>query len=165
MRALALPGPGQKLVDALGGMILQAGEDVGEPCVRIDIVDPGGVDQRIDRSSAAATLIRASEGPVMATDRNGSDLPLGDVVGHAQPPVVEEARQCDPSGQAISDGFTDVALSGELCELPRQPTAATSRPSSGEFLSITLPSGDEVRFYRVRESGGRTHVNRTVADA
>lgn len=53
----ALPVPGQKLVDALGGMILQASEDVGEPGVRIDVVDPGGVDQRIDRGSAAATFI------------------------------------------------------------------------------------------------------------
>src|ERR1700734_1775403 len=94
--AFALPVPGQKFIDALGGMVLQAGEDIGEPGVRIDVIDPGGVDQGIDRSSAATTFIRACEGPVMATDSNWSDLPLGGIVGHAQPPVVEEARQSDP---------------------------------------------------------------------
>ena len=33
MQAFALPIPGQKFVDPLGGMVLQAGEDVGEPGV------------------------------------------------------------------------------------------------------------------------------------
>jgi hypothetical protein len=93
LEAFALPVPGQKFIDALGGMVLQAGEDIGEPGVRIDVVDPGGVDQGIDRSSAATTFIRACEGPVMATDSNWSDLPLGGIVGHAQPPVIEEARR------------------------------------------------------------------------
>ena len=37
-------------------MVLQAGEDVGEPGVRIDVVDPGGVDQRIDCRGTAAAL-------------------------------------------------------------------------------------------------------------
>jgi hypothetical protein len=41
--ALALPVPGQELVDALGGMILQAGEDVSEPSLRIDVVGLGGL--------------------------------------------------------------------------------------------------------------------------
>jgi hypothetical protein len=42
--ALALPIPGQEFVEALGRVVLQAGEDVGEPSVRIDVIDPGGVD-------------------------------------------------------------------------------------------------------------------------
>jgi hypothetical protein len=43
LEAFALPVPGQKFIDALGGMVLQAGEDIGEPGVRIDVVDPGGL--------------------------------------------------------------------------------------------------------------------------
>jgi hypothetical protein len=42
-------------------MDLQAGEDIGWPRVRIDVVDPGGVDERIDRGSAASAFIRPAK--------------------------------------------------------------------------------------------------------
>jgi hypothetical protein len=108
--ALALPIPRQEFVEALGGVVLQAGEDVGEPSVRIDVIDPGGVDQGVDRSRAATSFIGTRERPVVATDGNWPDLPLGGIVGDAQPPIVEEARQGDPSGQAIGDGFAEASL-------------------------------------------------------
>jgi hypothetical protein len=37
-------------------MICDAAEHVGEPRLRIDVVELGGVDQRIDRSGAPAAL-------------------------------------------------------------------------------------------------------------
>jgi hypothetical protein len=40
-------------------MIRQAGEHVGEPGLRIDVVELGGLDQSIDRSRAATTFIGA----------------------------------------------------------------------------------------------------------
>jgi hypothetical protein len=43
LRALALPIPGQQVIDALGRMILQAREDIREPGLRIDIVESGGL--------------------------------------------------------------------------------------------------------------------------
>ena len=49
-------------------MILQPCEDIGEPGLRIDIVELGSLDQRIDGGSAPAAFVRASEGPVLATD-------------------------------------------------------------------------------------------------
>jgi hypothetical protein len=64
-------------------MVLQAGEDVGEPGLRIDVVDPGGVDQGVDCGSAAATFIRTGEGPVMATDRICRSAALLDM--HSRP--------------------------------------------------------------------------------
>jgi len=64
LQALALPIPG---LNALSGVILQAGEDVSEPGMGINAVDPGGVDQGVDGGSAPATFIGASKGPVMAT--------------------------------------------------------------------------------------------------
>jgi hypothetical protein len=41
--ALTLPIPRQELVDALGRMIVEAGQDVGEPGLRIDVVELGGL--------------------------------------------------------------------------------------------------------------------------
>jgi len=45
--ACALPVPGWQLVDPLGGMILQVREDIDEPSLRIDVVELGGLDQRV----------------------------------------------------------------------------------------------------------------------
>jgi hypothetical protein len=41
--ALALPIPRRELIDALGRMILQARQDVGEPGLRVDVVELGGL--------------------------------------------------------------------------------------------------------------------------
>ena len=102
-------------------MILQTREDVGEPSLWIDVVELGGLDQSVDRSGALTPLVGAGEGPVMATHDDGPNLPLGCVVGHAQPAIVEEARECHPSGQAVGDGLGDLALPGELGALFAQP--------------------------------------------
>ena len=52
-----------------------------------------GVDQRIDRGSAAATFIRACEGPVVATDKQLAGSPRSAaLLEHAQPPVVRDLR-------------------------------------------------------------------------
>ena len=74
-------------------MILQAREDIGEPGLRIDVAELGGLDQRVDRSGATAAFVRAGEGPIVAADRERPDRPLGGIVGDAQTAVVEEAGQ------------------------------------------------------------------------
>jgi hypothetical protein len=62
----------QQLVDALGGRILQAREVVGERSLRIDVVELGCLDQRVDGGGTAAALVRPREGPVVATDRDAA---------------------------------------------------------------------------------------------
>lgn len=62
----------QELVDALGGMIWQPGEHVGEPSLRVDIVELGSRDQGVDGSSPPTTFVGAGEGPVAAPDRDGT---------------------------------------------------------------------------------------------
>jgi hypothetical protein len=37
------PVPGQQLVDVLGRMILQSRQNVGEPRLRVDVVELGGL--------------------------------------------------------------------------------------------------------------------------
>jgi hypothetical protein len=41
--------------------------------------------------------------------------------GHAQPAIVEEARECRPSSEAVGDGLGDLALAGELGALFARP--------------------------------------------
>src|SRR5271170_5245929 len=74
---LPVPVPGQQFVNALGRVIRQAGEHVGEPRLRIDIVELGGGDQRVDRSGAPAAFVGAGEGPVLSSEGNGPQLAFG----------------------------------------------------------------------------------------
>jgi len=60
MRGL-YPIPGQQLVEFRGGMIGDAAEHVGEPSLRIDAVQLGGLDQREHRGGPFPAPIRAGE--------------------------------------------------------------------------------------------------------
>ena len=53
-----------------GGMIGDAGEHVGEPGLRIDVVELGSFDQRVQRSGALAAAIGAGEQPGPAAEGN-----------------------------------------------------------------------------------------------
>ena len=68
---LRAPVPRQEFADALGGMIRQAGQDVGKPSLWIDVVELGGRDEGVDRSCAPAARIGASEGPVASAYGDG----------------------------------------------------------------------------------------------
>jgi hypothetical protein len=68
VRAVALPIPGQQLVDALCGMILDAREDIGEPGLRVDVVELGGLDQRVDRRSRGGGQASRSRIRTLAMD-------------------------------------------------------------------------------------------------
>jgi hypothetical protein len=48
---LRSPIPRREFVDALGGMIREAGQHVGEPSLRIDFVELGGADEGVDRGA------------------------------------------------------------------------------------------------------------------
>src|SRR5690349_15669488 len=90
-------------------MILQAGEHIGEPGQRINVVELGGFDQSIDSGGTAAALVGAGEGPVAATDGDAPHGPLGGIVAHAQAAVVEEANQRLPAVEAVGDRLAGLA--------------------------------------------------------
>ena len=66
--------------DPLGWVIGQSCEHVGEPSLRVNIVELGSGDQRVDGSCPAAAFVGAGEGPVAPPDRNGAQLPFGGIV-------------------------------------------------------------------------------------
>jgi hypothetical protein len=67
---LRSPIPGQEVGDPLGWMIRQAREYVSEPGLWIDVVELGGLDERVDGGRAMPAFVGAREGPVLAADRN-----------------------------------------------------------------------------------------------
>ena len=52
-----MPIPWQQLVEPLNRMLGDASENVGEPGLRIDVVELGGGDQGVDGRGAPAALI------------------------------------------------------------------------------------------------------------
>lgn len=54
----------------MGGVIGDAGEDIGEPSLGIDVIHLGGDDETIDERGALATAIGAGEQPCPAPEGN-----------------------------------------------------------------------------------------------
>jgi hypothetical protein len=122
-------------VDALGGMIRQAGEHVGEPGLRIDIVEFGGCDQRVNGGGSASTFVGPRESPIAAPDRNGTQLALSGIVGHAEPAVVEEAGERYPALDAVVDGFAGLAALGDPGTLLTQPALQRDDERSAALMA------------------------------
>src|SRR5882757_4872668 len=140
---LQLPVPRQQLGDASGRMILQARQQVGEPGLRIDVVELGGLDQRVDGRGATAAGVRAGEGPVVAADSDAAQRALGGVVGQAQAAVVEEADETVPAVEAVGDRLGELTVARELgvllgaamCPAPRR--AAGCAPGARAGARVT----------------------------
>ena len=62
------PGPGQELVDALGRVIGQALQNIGQPRVWVDVIELRGLDQGVDRGRTPTPRVRARKDPILAPD-------------------------------------------------------------------------------------------------
>lgn len=108
------PVPRQQIVDVPGRMVGQTAEHIGEPGLRIDAVELGGLDQRVEGGRAMAAGIRAGEGPVAAAYRDRPDRPFGGVVRQAGTFVVEEEDKGAPALEHVVDRLRHRSLSREL---------------------------------------------------
>jgi hypothetical protein len=95
------PVPRQQFVEPRRRMFGDAGEHVGEPSLRIDIVHFCRGNETIHGSGAHAVAIRPSEQPRLSSERDTAQRALGDVVGRADAPVAEEARKRWPALQHV----------------------------------------------------------------
>jgi hypothetical protein len=67
-RLLSRPVPWQELVDAIGRVIGDAGQHVGEPGLRIDVVELCGDDQAVEEGGTLAAAIGAGEQPGLSAE-------------------------------------------------------------------------------------------------
>lgn len=86
-------------------MIGDAGEDIGEPGLRIDIVELGGLDEGVDDGGALAAAIGAAEQPCLAAKRDAAQRALGSVVGEADAAIIEEAGERVPALEHVEAGL------------------------------------------------------------
>ena len=77
--ARQFPVPGQQLGDAPGRVVLEARQHIGQPGLRICVVELGGLDQGVDGCSAPAAGIGAGEGPVIPQDADAR-LVVGETI-------------------------------------------------------------------------------------
>ena len=74
-------------------MIVDPAQHIGEPGLRIDIVQPGGRDESVEGGGALAAAIGAGEGPIPAPEGNPSERALGGVVAEADAAVFKETGE------------------------------------------------------------------------
>ena len=71
-------------------MVGQAGQHVGEPCLRIDVVELRGLDQRRHGGRSLGSAVGSREQPSFSAEGKTPERSLGGIVGQAGPPVIEE---------------------------------------------------------------------------
>ena len=97
---MGLPVPGQEFVEPGLWQVGDADENIGEPGLRVDVVELGGADERVHHSRPLAAAIGAGEEPGSSPETQGPQRALGGVVRQADSTVVEEAGEAAPSSNA-----------------------------------------------------------------
>src|SRR6266852_8503403 len=91
--AEAIPVPWQQCRQIGDLVIGDACEHVGEPSLRINIVELGRLNQCQHDRGALAAAIGAGEEPRLSPQCNSSERAFGGVVAQADPTVMKEARE------------------------------------------------------------------------
>ncbi len=115
------PVPGKQVVEAPGRIVGQPREHVGEPGLRIDAIELGGLDQRVELRSAMAARVRAGGGPVAAAHRDGTNPPFGSLVLQVDAPIAEEAAEGGLALEHVVDRLRHRSLGRELGAIFSQP--------------------------------------------
>ena len=84
-------------------MIGQFRKHMGEPCLRIDVVELASFNQRIDASGSLRAFVRARESPIATSDGDATILAFCRIIRKADASVVEEAGERFPTDEAIID--------------------------------------------------------------
>ena len=108
-----LPVPGQELVEALGRMLGDASEHVGEPGLRIDVVHLRRDDQGVHEGGSVTAAVGAGEQPSLPAEGDAAQGPLGGIVGQTDPAVFEEPGKAWPSLEHVVHGLGDRRMAGE----------------------------------------------------
>ncbi len=119
--AEAIPVPWQQCRQIGDLVIGDACEHVGEPSLRINIVELGRLNQCQHDRGALAAAIGAGEEPRLSPQRNSSERAFGGVVAQANPAVIEEAREGIDALEHVIHGLGDIVVAREFGALSLEP--------------------------------------------
>src|SRR3546814_13946751 len=93
--------------------------------LRLDAIELGRLDDRVDSGGAFAAGLRSGEQPILAPDRDGSDGALGDIVVDLCLPLARVAGARIPSLPALSERLRHRRLGPKaapgICNPPPDP--------------------------------------------
>lgn len=72
-------------------MLSDPSEYIGEPSLRVHLVEASSLDQGVEDGSTLAPAIGSAEQPSLPAQRHAAEGTFGSVVREANPAVVEEA--------------------------------------------------------------------------
>jgi hypothetical protein len=97
-----------------------AAEGVGEPCLRVDAVQLGGLYQGIDDGGGFAATLGPHEHVVFATNGDAAHGAFGCVVVQLKEPVIQISAQALHAGESIANGVGQGGLARQLGQLTLQ---------------------------------------------
>jgi len=110
------PFPREQLFDAINRMVGDAGDDVGEPSLRIDVVHFCGFNERVHDGGAPAARVGTCEEIVLAAESERTNGAFGGIVRHFEPAVVDVSGQGDPTRGGVANGDRERTLAADFGE-------------------------------------------------
>src|SRR3546814_13609246 len=95
---------GQQVRELACGVRADAGDDIGEVGLRVEAIEPGRLNQRVDGGGALSAGIGAGKEVVLASEGDAAQGPLSRVVVDRPAAVVEIAQQVLPPRQGVAHG-------------------------------------------------------------
>ena len=105
--------PGKQLIDPVDRVLGNAGQDLAKISFRVQTVEFGGADQRVDGGSAYAAGVGPTKKVILPSKCNSSKRPFGGRVVYLQQSIVNIARERTPVRERIADGASRLALGGQ----------------------------------------------------
>lgn len=114
----------------------QSGERGAQPGLGFMAIGLGSREQARDLGGTTPGRFRAREDPVLAPERDRPDRILDPVVVDLVMPVIEVARQCAPTLEAVVDGFGQTAAGEAGGSQAHQPAMEIIEPGLGMQPSV-----------------------------
>ena len=121
-------------MDAVLGVGRDAGEDVGEPGLRIDVVEAGGLDERDHDGGALGAAVGAGEQPCPPAQSQTPQGALGRIA-ETDPAVFDEAGEVAPAFEQVVDRLCDGGRARELGALLAQSFLQVGQQRRALFLA------------------------------
>ena len=157
------PVPGQEFVHTGVRQLGDAGEDIGEPSLRVDVVEFGGDDEGVHRRGALAPAVGAGEQPRPSAQSNPAQRPFRTIIGKADAAIDEEAGEAVPTLEHVVDRLRHRGVARQPGSLGTHPrlefghqrcaALAAHRRTSFGGLAVDLALDVEQRidaFYRLQ---------------
>ena len=135
MPLAVFPVPGQEFVEPALRRPGDAAEDIGEPGLRVDVVELGGADEGVHRRRPRAAAVGAGEQPRLSAQGNPSERPFGGIVREADAAVVEEAGEELPAPEHVIHGLGHEGMARQLPAFRLHPVLEVGQHRRAQLLA------------------------------